>query len=489
MRGALTLQALALAAALAAPSADALELEAAPAWQGWSRPGRTTELELSLAGSGHVTITVVADRQRVTTTVAPEPGRPARLRLPVVAASVVAVSAATPAGGTVRVSVPLALAESPLLAVVTATADVAAPPGFQRVAVPAGELPVNAAAYGSIDALLIDAASLAALDAGQWTALLGYVGSCGRTVMLGATDEAARLYATAAGCGGGAFALAATAVEAQDALAELLHRAVAAPPAATGLASIAADDLGQWHAVVLALAVAAALLLLGTVFLPSLAAQVAIAAVAAIGGAWFVQSRPVESQLLVWAEAGPGDRLAQYRALLRSTLARHGGTDLSMPAELADPRPCRELQGATWAWSADDRRYEAIAVQGHLFERVSLCFGGNFPIARAAQWRDAGDGRIAVRIQGASNWPAGTLSWQGTLVPMPSVTPGAEFIAAPEAASGPASAAARQALARTLPGAVAILWPLDLGPVQQAASRSQGWLLLTAAAVTSEDGA
>lgn len=485
MRGALTLPALALAAALAAPAADALELDAAPAWQGWSRPGRVTELELRVAGSGTLAITVVGGQQRITTTVTPEPDRPVLLRLPIAAAPVIEVSA----GNSASVSVPLALAESPLLAVVMATPDVAAPPGFQRVALAAGDLPGNAAAYGSIDALLIDAASLAALDAGQWTALLGYVGSCGRTVMLGATDEAARLYATAAGCGGGAFAVATTAAEAQDALAELLRRAVASPPAVAGLAAIAADDIGQWHVVVGALLAATALMVLGAVFFPSVAAQGLIATAAAIGGAWFVQSRPPESQLLVWAEAGPGDRLAQYHALLRSTLARRGSTGLPVPTELANPRPCRELQGATWAWSADDGRYEALAVRGRLFERVSLCFGGSFPVARAAQWRDAGDGRIAVRIQGASNWPAGTLSWQGTLVPMSAVAPGAEFIAEPEAASGPASAAARHALERTLPGAVAILWPLDLGPVQHATSRSEGWLLLTAAATTPGDGA
>jgi hypothetical protein len=357
------------------------------------------------------------------------------------------------------------------------------------VALLAGDLPVHAAAYDSIDALLIDAASLAALDAGQWTALLGYVGSCGRTVMLGATGEAAQLYAAAAGCGGGALAVAATAAEAQDALAELLRRAVTAPPAATGLAALAADGLGQWYAVVGALLAAAALLLLGAVFLPSLVAQGAIAAAAAIGGAWFVQSRPVESQLIVWAEAGPGDRLAQYRALFRSTLARRGDTELPIPAELADPRLCRELRGATWAWSADDRRYDALAVQGRLFERTSVCFGGSFPVARAAQWRSTGDGRIAVRNDGASSWPAGTLSWRGMQAPLPAVAPGEEFLAAPAVASDPSSAAGRQALARTPPDAVTILWPLDLGPVQQATGRSQGWLLLTAAAATPGDDA
>ena len=74
-------------------------------------------------------------------------------------------------------------------------------------------------------------------------------------------------------------------------------------------------------------------------------------------------------------------------------------------------------------------------------------------------------------------------------MPLPAVAPGAEFLAAPEAASGPVSASERQALARTAPGAVTILWPLDLGPVQRATGRSQGWLLLTAATATPEDGA
>jgi len=489
VRDALTLTTLALAAALAAPAAGALELTATPAWQGWSRPGRTTEIELRVAGSGNVTITVVADRHRATAATAPEPGRPTRMRLPVEAAPVVEVAAAASAGGAARVSVPLALAESPLLAVVTAAADVHTPAGFQPVAMVAGDLPASAAAYGSIDALLIDATALAALDTQQWTALLGYVGNCGRMVLIGATDEAARLYATAAGCGGRAFAAVATAAEAPDALAGLLRRAVASPPAAAGLAVIARDDLGQWHAVVGAALAAAALLVLGTIFLPSLAAQAVLAAAAAIGAGWFVQSRPVESQLLVWAEAGPGDRLAQYRALLRSTLARRGDTELPIPAELAAPRPCRELQGATWAWSAEDLRYGAVSVQGRLFEQVSLCFGGNFPVARAAQWRAAGEGRIAVRNDGASNWPAGTLSWAGTLVPMPGVAPGAEFLADADAATGPTSAPGRQALARTLPGSVTILWPLDLGPVQHASDRSQGWLLVTAAADAQRDGA
>lgn len=488
MRGALTLSALALAAAFAAPAVGALELDVVPAWQGWSRPGRTTELELRVSGGGDALISITADRQRTTTTLTLEPGRPVRLRLPVAAASVVQAAVTGPSGGAASESVPIALAEAPLLAIVTATVGGPAPPGFQSIVLRAGDLPTSAAAYGSIDALAIDAAELAALDAAQWTALLGHVGSCGRTVLFGATDEAARQYATAAGCGGQAFAVAATADEVPDVLGRLLQRTVSTPPPASSLVAMVANDLGHWQAVVGVLIAAAALLMLGAVFLPSLAALVLLAAAATVGGAWLVQSRAAEAQLVVWAEAGAGDRYAQYRALHLSTLASRGNTSVQIPTELANPRPCRELQGAAWRWSVEERRHVALDVPGRLFERVSLCFGGNFPVARAAHWREVGDDRIAVRNDGASAWPAGALAWHGGVVPLPAVAPGAEFLAAPADSASPVSAAARQALARTPTDAVTVLWPLDLALLQRAPGRAQGWLLFTAASAADEGG-
>lgn len=480
MRAAPTSLGLVAAAGLAAQAAGALELEVVPAWQGWSRPGRTTEVELRLAGTGDVIVALAASGQRITTHVALDAGHPARLRVPVPAAAVVTVDAAPPTGSPLHEQVPLSLAEAPLLAWVVADVGARVPAGLQRLPLDPADLPGTVAGYGSIDALVIDAAALAALDDDQWNALLGHVAACGRTVLVGAAPEAARLFASAAGCSRRAIGFAADGAAAATLLDELLRRGLPDPVDARSLAMLADADLASWHRVVGTLAACAALLLLGAVFLPSLAVHVALSGAAAIGAAWFVQSRPADAQLVIWAEAGPGDRLARYQALQQTSLVRRGDAVVTLPAELATPHACREFSGATWHWSASERRYESLAVASQLFGRLPICFAGHFPVARAAQWRDVDAASIAVRNSGPSSWPAGTLAWRRELLPLPAVAPGAEFVATSAATTQPRTAAERQAHARTAPDAAAILWPLDVSLVKQAPARSQAWLLATA---------
>jgi hypothetical protein len=487
VRAAPTSLGLLAAAGLAAQAAGALELEIVPSWQGWSRPGRTTEVELRLAGTGDAIVTIGAGGQRITTTVSLDASHPARLRVPVPAASVVTVDAAPATGPAVRELVALSLAEAPLLAWVGAGVGTRVPAGFQRLALDPAALPGTVAGYGSIDTLVIDAAALAALDDDQWNALLGYVASCGRTVLVGAATEAARLFASAAGCSGRAIGFAADSDAAVTLLDELLRQGLPEPVDARSLGVLADTDLAPWHRVVGTLAACAALLLLGAVFLPALAIHVALAGAAAIGAAWFVQSRPADAQLVIWAEAGPGDRLARYQALQQTSLVRRGDAAVTLPAELATPHACRDLPGATWHWSARERRYESLAVASRLFGRVPVCFAGHFPVARTVQWRDVDAASIAVRNSGPSSWPAGTLAWRRELLPLPAVAPGEEFVATSAAAPRPRTAAERQALARTAPDAAAMLWPLDARLVKQAPERSQAWLLVTAEAWVAGD--
>lgn len=480
MRAAPTSLGLLAAAGLAAQAAGALELEVVPAWAGWSRPGRTTEVELRLAGAGSVTVTIAASEQRIETNVPLTAGQPARLRVPVPAASLLSVDAAPTTGALLHEQVPLSLAEAPLLAWVVADTGAHVPAGLQRVPLDPVALPGTAGGYSSIDALVIDAAALAALDDDQWNALLGHVASCGRTVLVGAAAETAQLFASAAGCSGRAFGLASDGEAAAARLDALLRRVLPEPIDARSLATMADADLAAWHLVVGTLAAGAALLLLAAIFLPSLAMHVALAAAAAIGAAWFVQSRPADAQLVIWAEAGPGDRLARYQALQQTSLVRRGDAVVTLPAELATPHACRARPRATWNWSASERRYESLAVASRLFGRVPVCFAGHFPVARTAEWRDVDAASIAVRNSGPSSWPAGILAWRRELQPLPAVAPGAEFVAARAASSRPSTAAERQALARTAPDDAAILWPLDVSLVKQAPARSQAWLLVAA---------
>jgi hypothetical protein len=235
--------------------------------------------------------------------------------------------------------------------------------------------------------------------------------------------------------------------------------------------------------VVAALAGCAALLLLAAAFSSSVLPQVALAGVLASAAAWFVQSRPSAAQLVVWAEAGPGERLAQYRAVQRATLQRRDATIIDLYTELATPTPCRELGTATWHWDAEQRRFTHVALPGRLFDSISLCYSGSFPIARAAAWQATEDGRLVLRNNGPADWPPGTLLWRGKVQRLPGVAPGADFVPAAEAGNEDTSAAERLASSRTSHDDAALLWPLDLRIVTGAPASSQAWLLLAASPI------
>ena len=470
-----------LVAAGPAARAAALAVEAVPAWQGWSRPGRSTELEIRLTGHGDAAVTVASDVQRIVTAVTVSADRPARLRVPVAAAPTVTVSAVVDDGPPVAVTAALSLSESPLLAWVASREE--PPPsvaGFRTLSLTPAALPGNAAAYASIDALVISAGTLSALDEEQMVALLGHVATCGNTVLVGADPDTATLFAAGAGCGGRALGVVPDTVGAGMAVARLLQQSPREPPRASSLAALSGADFTSWRVVLATLAGCAALLLLGVVFTSSLPLLAILAGTLALAAAWFVQSRPTAARLAVWAEAGTGERLARYGALQRATVQQRGTAVVDVHAELAAPTTCRERRDATWHWDAAQRRFARITVPGRLFDSVSLCYSGSFPVARSAAWRMADDGRAVLRNTGPSEWPAGQLLWRGTVRALPGVAPGADVMLATDAADGATNAVQRLALSRTSPNDAALLWPLDLGTVADAPAHSQAWLLVAA---------
>lgn len=488
MRAALVLLGLLAAAAPAARAATTLVVEAVPAWQGWSRPGRSTELDVRVSGQGDAALTVASDAQRIVTAAAVSAERPARLRVPVTAAPTVNVSAAVDHGTPVTVTTALSLSESPLLAWVASRDE--APPavaGFRTLSLTPMALPGNVAAYASVDALVISAGTLSALDEEQMIALLGHVATCGRTVLVGADPDTAALFAAGAGCGGRALGVVSDTSDAGAVLAGMLQQSPRELPRAGSLAALSGADLTSWHVVVATLAGCAALLLLGAVFTSSLPLLVILAGTLALAAAWFVQSRPTAARLAVWAEAGPGDRLARYGAVQRASVQRRGAAVVDLHAELAAPTLCRERHDATWHWDAAQRRFARITVPGRLFDSVSLCYSGSFPVARSAAWRVGSDGRAVLRNTGPSEWPPGQLLWRGTVRALPGVAPGADVELVSDVADGATNAVERLALSRTSPDDAALLWPLDLGTVAAAPAQSQAWLLVAAGAIAADD--
>jgi hypothetical protein len=301
-------------------------------------------------------------------------------------------------------------------------------------------------------------------------------------VLVGADPDTAALFAAGAGCGGRALGAAPDTSGAGAVLAGLLQQSPREPPRASSLAALSGADLTAWRLVLAILAGCAALLLLGGVFTSSLPLLVIFAGTLSLAAAWFVQSRPTAAQLAVWAEAGPGERLARYGALQRSTVQRRGSAVVELHAELAAPTACRERRDATWHWDAAQGRFARITFPGRLFDSVSLCYSGSFPVARSAAWRVADDGRAVLRNTGPSEWPPSQLLWRGTVQALPGVAPGTEVELASDAAAGATNAVQRLALSRTSPNDAALLWPLDLGTVAGAPAQSQAWLLVAAGA-------
>jgi hypothetical protein len=451
-----------------------------PAWDGWSRPGRITEVEVRLRSQQRESaeVRVTSGGSSVRTHVALEPGQSSSISVPVRATEAITVHTGSDArrGGTREVR--LALSESPLLAWVAPEGDASAFPGFHVVPFDPAKLPRTASAYSSIDALVIDRRLLPSLAQDQFAALLSYVAGCGRTVLVGASPEDIGLFRTAVGCSGRAFAAVASAREAGPELGRILAAPSDGPPEAISLSAIDGPDLRPWYLVVTLLAVCAAAMVLAGIFSTSLPIAVIVPALLAAGVLGFVQTRPPDSRLTVWAESGSSERLAQYRGLQRAVALGRGKIEMPVLAALAWPQSCRADDPTAWSWDAAGRRFSSAQFQGRLFSSASLCYSGEFPVARSAAARPAAAGRIALSNTGPSTLPTGVLAWNGRLFPIAALRPGEEIELAPHGGARAQGGAQGLALTRTPLDAQAILWPLELRRVPDAPAQSQAWLLV-----------
>jgi hypothetical protein len=137
-----------------------IDLTAAPAWKGWSRPGRATEIDIRVTADTptKTTLEVAAGRQVVRAELDLQPGRTVRLQIPVASTERIALTVGAPAASAVRRDVGIAQSESPVLGVGLVTDEAVALEGFHTVLLGADDLPRNARAYSSVDALILDAA-------------------------------------------------------------------------------------------------------------------------------------------------------------------------------------------------------------------------------------------------------------------------------------------------------------------------------------------
>lgn len=459
-----------------------IELTAAPAWKGWSRPGRTTELDLRASSdtATRATLEIVAGAQSVRTEIELQPGKVQQLHIPVATAEALVVSA-TPAGGPAqRLALGIARSESPLLGIGLATNESAALDGFHTVALSAQDLPRHVSAYSSIDALVLDVATLAALDPAQLGALLAHAAGCGRMAVVNADARVSRLLDGAGGCGARSLILAETVPQAMDRLAASLAISLPAALPPSGMVGHAQPDTLVWKRVALALALYFALAVLAFAFWPSLPVIVLLPALAAGLMLVLLNTMPPPSQLLVWSEAESGARLARYQAWQSFAGVARESARVPIPPQLAaGVRSCAPGQAMRFDFDAARGQPSFAEFDTRLFRQVSLCYSGSFPFARAMAIDAPTDGLRTARNTGSQAWPPGLMLADGAVHALPSLGPGATTTLDAAAAQPQRDATVRTALTRLPTSGLAALWQLELGGVAELPRGSRGWLMMS----------
>ncbi len=477
----LLLLGLALCCLAPASAEPRIELSANAAWKGWTRPGRTTEIDLRLKSDveTRASLDVDAGRESVGATVELQPGRVARLQLAVAAAPASGVRVRVAPGSAAARDVTLAQSESPLLGLALASGESITLEGFHAIALGADDLPRNASAYSSIDALIVDAATLAALDQRQLGALVAYTADCGRLVVLNAGAEVRRLLDVARGCAGRAALNARSLADAKAMLSESLAASV--PPALSlgSVSALAVPGHAAWNTVAVSLAVYLAAAALALVYLPPLPVVLLAPALAIAVLVGLLQGMQPKSQLIVWSEGQSGAALARYQAWQRFPGIVRERVRVPLPPQLSSAvRPCEAGQAMRFEVDADGGRALFAAFETRLFRQVALCYGGTFPMERSIAVQTRADGSHAVRNSGARAWPSGVLLVGGVAHTLPAVAPGAEAIVAAETRRAVRDPAVGLALTRTGVEETAALWALDLSGVAGAPVDSTGWLLV-----------
>ena len=460
-----------------------IELTVAPAWKGWSRPGRATELDISLRADAatQLGLEVSSGRSTLHADVDLQPGRVVRLQMPVASIERMAVTVAAAGGGvTVRRDVGVSLSESPLLGLGLASTEALDFEGFHAVALVADDLPRNASAYASIDALIVDAPTLAALDQRQLAALLAHAAACGRIVVVHVDQQVRRLLDGAGGCGGQALLSAATVAQAKDMLAASLGTSLPPAVALAGLGDLARPGHLGWNRVAVALAVYFAAAVLVLLFMASLPMLLLVPALASVAVLALLHVAQPASQLVIWSEGGSGAQLARYQAWQRFVGMERGRMRVAIPSQLAPSvQPCERGQAVRFEF--DEVRGQAAFAEfdTRLFRPVLLCYSGAFPMERTPVAGDVVDGAREIRNAGAKAWPPGALLAEGQVHDLPALNPGAHARIEARRALPQRDAAARAALARTGPGDIAALWELELGGMVGVPAGSKAWLLVT----------
>ncbi len=471
---------LALCSIAEAGAQPRIELSLVPALDGWSRPGRTTEVEIRLRSRTAVRgmLQVTAGRETVRTPLDLKAGQPLRLHVVVGSSEAVTATLAMDGAAPERREIGLSQSESPLLGVAVAAGEATGLDGFKSIRLDADDLPHDATAYSSIDALVLDAATLGTLDQRQLGALISHAAACGRIALVAPDPGAQSVLEGAAGCGGAMLVTAATGADATARLQATL--AVPSTPLAalSGLRELATPQLDAWQRVLLVVAAYLGIAAIAATFSTSAWVLVPLPAIATVVVYAVLHLAQATPHLLVWAEAAPSARVAQYQAWQRSSAPMRGPARIAVLAQLSSVRPCPGSGEVSFLFDAARGRADWAEVDARLFQPIALCYSGSFPVMRAVAIDARAGNGIGVRNTGSLAWPAGTLVDQRQVYSLPPLGPGESARLRADSPGGDPDAATRAAMSRVPFEGHAALWPLELASVTDAPIDSSAWLLV-----------
>jgi hypothetical protein len=473
---------LALGGAMDVLAQPRIELAATPAWNGWARPRRATEVDVRLSADAamHATLDVAAGRQSVRANVDLEPGRPVRLQIPIEAAEEVAVRVTVPAVPPQRRDLRIAQSESPLLGVAAGGGDPVRLEGFHTVTLGADDLPRNALAYASVDALILDGPTLRSLDRQQIAALIAHAAQCGRIVLV-STDSALRhMLDGIAGCGGRALISATSLGETEDLLKASLATSLAPEISLVGIRELAQPGRAVWDRVLVFVAAYFAIALLVCARFRSLPVLVGMPALSTVAILALLYAIEPPEQLVVWSEGQSGARFGRYQAWQLTTGLVRSHSRVPTPAQLESARSCEAGRQMRFDFDAGYGRSTFAEFDTRLFRQTSVCYAGAFPLERAMAAEARGEALLDVRNIGRAAWPSGVLIANGLVHGIPALGPGESTVVRIDAGTPPHDAPTRIAMTQAAADRPAALWALDPGATTRGATTTRGWLLLTA---------
>ena len=422
----LWLFALALCGVTDATAQPRIDLAATPAWNGWSRAGRATEIDVRLRAdtATRATLDIAAGRQVVHADLDLEAGRDLRLQVPIDSAEDVAVSAGSPVASPQRRDVRIAQSESPLLGVGLESGGTVDLEGFHAVTLAADDLPRNASAYASVDALILDGPTLSALDRRQLGALLAHAAECGRIVLLKTDLRVRHVLDGMGGCGGLAVMSAESLAEAVEMLKSSLATSIAPAISLVSIRELTQPGHVTWNRVLVLLAAYFAIVGLALMLVPSLPVLLLVPALATVAILALLHAIEPPPQLVVWSEGESGAQVARYQAWQLFPGFVRGHTRVPLLPQLAAARSCEPSEPMRFDFDASRGRLTFAAFDTRLFRQTSLCYSGMSPLERAIAIEAPTDALLKVRNAGRIAWPSGVLLAHGLVHDLPALAPG-----------------------------------------------------------------